>query len=822
MKSVYENIIKTPGYRVTVSALLTLYVMFTGFSFLIGNVNFTHTELIVRVLKVSIVSILLSSTDSWQFFNDYLFVYFVDGVQEILRIIKEASNTGPGSSSLIALMIAPQTMAKLFSLLFVDALGFIYIFFYLIALYFIFMLIFKATIIYLTALITIGMIITMAPIFICFILFGITRSLFENWLRQLISYAIQPIILFTGLAFISMIIRTEIYSTLGFAVCKHDFPRLGNLGQLFKGTDDLDSSIESSLFYWWFPSPLKRVHEAIQADILVPVDHEDKSKSPSKYCRAYECIEKRYIEFPFLDPETDKARIQNFISGKFVSLDGLFLIFVCIYLLSKFNDIAVSVARFLSSTSGNLTRLEEAGQLAYTPIHAQFNRPMNYVVGGTQKRISRAIDSAITQPIAQWYEQKMEGRVAQEALDPASVKSSILDEIKRNYGINYSDVDVNAGQDYRKAIESILSKGKIEDANIDQLTGQSYSDLLNSLAHLKYEKAYGALDENQQKELGALIGLDTGKTLRELASNAQFTQQFQEAYVESHAQMSQRGIGYFGKNIHALRVLQEMKGRVKSKEALREQKRKNRGEKIYAAYTGLKRAVVTSIAGKEIRDAYEGNLTSAEWHDFDYNDARLRTYSEARQDQERDLKAKELNNKINQETIIAKDDILSPEYLARLEQQQRYADIEYYEKLANQKLASEIYSSLSASQDAHGRDIEPALMGERFMREKATDQQTHDMIDEIYRKEKLLIEKDRYIRREEHYKIMREKAADDINQGGDVEAAIGALDYSTKILEKIAKRKEFIKEEANSYIRDINKHRVKAKMSEYVKAEETE
>ena len=70
----------------------------------------------------------------------------------------------------------------------------------------------------------------MGPIFICFLLFGITRSLFENWLRQLISYAIQPIILFTGLVFISMILRQEIYGSLGFRICKHTFPKMNNDG----------------------------------------------------------------------------------------------------------------------------------------------------------------------------------------------------------------------------------------------------------------------------------------------------------------------------------------------------------------------------------------------------------------------------------------------------------------------------------------------------------------------------------------------------------------------------------------------------------------
>lgn len=187
VQKIYQGIIDTPGYHLTVTSLLTLYIMFTGMSFLIGNINLTHTELITRAVKVTIISILINSTVSWTFFHDYLFVFFVEGTEQIIRVINESANTGSGASTIIGLMIAPQTMAKLFSLLITSPLGFIYILLFLIALYFIFMMVFKATIIYLTALIAIGMILTMAPIFICFIMFDITRSLFENWLKQLIS-----------------------------------------------------------------------------------------------------------------------------------------------------------------------------------------------------------------------------------------------------------------------------------------------------------------------------------------------------------------------------------------------------------------------------------------------------------------------------------------------------------------------------------------------------------------------------------------------------------------------------------------------------------
>ncbi|WP_375319221.1 type IV secretion system protein [Candidatus Tisiphia endosymbiont of Oplodontha viridula] len=814
VRAIYENIIKTPGYRLSVSALLTLYIIFTGFSFLIGNVNLTHTELIVRIVKVSIVSTLLSSTISWQFFHDYLFMFFVEGVEQILQIIKQTAATGPGSWSIIGLMIAPQTMAKLFSLLFVDPLGFIYIILFLIALYYIFMMVFKATVIYLTALIIIGMIIIMAPIFICFMLFGITRSLFENWLRQLISYAIQPIILFTGLAFISMIIRTEIYSSLGFGVCKYDFPDLGPINELFGSiNEDLDTSLGDSIFYWWFPSPMKGNNfSKIRADILVPVDHRVKDDSPEgsspegRLCLAYECKENRYIELPFLDPVKDLTRINNFFNGKFVQLDGLLLIFVCVYLLSKFNDIAVSSAKFLSSTSGNLTNLQAVGQAAFEPIEQQIERPTNYAFGAVKQRVDQVTEKA-SMFFADKYEGWMMGGVAQEALDPKAVKSSVLGEVKRTYGIDYKDVNVKAGSDYQRAISEVMETIK-PDGQVKEFTGSSYAELRDHLAALKFGegKKYDSLSEEQKKELNELMKTKDGKTLRELASDAKFTKDFQQAYMNSHQEMSKRGVGLFGKNIAPLRSWQEMNKRVDEKRALRDRKRRNIGEKIYAGYEGLKREALTVMVGEDLRNAFEGNLTGAEWEDFNYNDSRLRTHSESLKDEQRALEHQKLKTQINKETIAIQEDISSPEYLAKLELQGRTADVDYYEELTNKELAFQVYNALAQGEN-DGEN--PVLMGERFMREKATDTQTREMIDNAHKIEQRMIDDDRYVRRQEYYDVMREKA----EANGDNKS----LEYSKAVLKKIEERKELIKREIKSHVDGINQYRLAAKMSKYEK-----
>ena len=182
VRSLYLGIVNNEGYRVSVSAMLILYIIFTSFSYLTGNMSITQAELMTRIGKIAIVSALLSTEYSWNFFNDYLFVYFIGGVEQILAIITEAGSSGPGASGILSLMIAPQTIAKISSLLFVQWDGFLYILVFFIALLFVMFVFLKATVLYLTALIAIGLIITLAPIFICFLLFGITRPFYlPDW-----------------------------------------------------------------------------------------------------------------------------------------------------------------------------------------------------------------------------------------------------------------------------------------------------------------------------------------------------------------------------------------------------------------------------------------------------------------------------------------------------------------------------------------------------------------------------------------------------------------------------------------------------------------
>ena len=107
-----------------VSALSWVYIIWTALSYLVGNVQITHTELIVRVMKIAVVSTCSVLSIVGHFF---IICCFVGGVEQILQMITEAEQPGLARRN-TWMMLAPQTLSSCFLYCFiVDWMGFIYI-----------------------------------------------------------------------------------------------------------------------------------------------------------------------------------------------------------------------------------------------------------------------------------------------------------------------------------------------------------------------------------------------------------------------------------------------------------------------------------------------------------------------------------------------------------------------------------------------------------------------------------------------------------------------------------------------------------------------
>ena len=345
---IFKKIVSNNNYKFTVNAVLILYITISGILFVIGSIQMTQIELVTRVIKVVIISQLLTGDAAWDFFHNYLFVLFIEGWSTLKDIVVHAGSSGSGGDTLISIMLAPETFKKLSSVLFVNWLGWLYIILYFLLLCFVFLVFFKATIIILSAELAVGLIIILAPIFLCFILFNFTMSIFQTWFKQLISFTLQPLILLTGLTFITVIIKHEIYASLGFTVC---FQKIW------------DHSYSPS---WWFPDVYPKSCSpnvtdtstcVKKASILIPESFT--REDDGKQCQAYECKGQRYPDLPYLNPanKQDAQRITDLRAGDgFVNkLLHLCILFILIYLLYKFNEFAISISSFIVGGGGQFS-----------------------------------------------------------------------------------------------------------------------------------------------------------------------------------------------------------------------------------------------------------------------------------------------------------------------------------------------------------------------------------------------------------------------------------------------------------------------------------
>jgi type IV secretion system protein VirB6 len=234
VQNLFNTFIYDSNLISAIRALLVLYIAFTGLSFMIGIAEINQKEAVTRLFKVAIISILITSGESWEFFNTYLFGLFTDGALEMVALVGAPADSSPSDiANLVAnpvrifqyfdiplnMLFAKQTMWKILAIALSSFSGFLLAIVILLACIIYAMALAKATLIYLISLIGIAILLIMAPIFICFLLFQYTRKMFDAWLKQLASFAFQPIIVFAGINILNNLLIAGLQTTLGFTIC---------------------------------------------------------------------------------------------------------------------------------------------------------------------------------------------------------------------------------------------------------------------------------------------------------------------------------------------------------------------------------------------------------------------------------------------------------------------------------------------------------------------------------------------------------------------------------------------------------------------------
>ncbi|RZB13163.1 conjugal transfer protein TrbL [Ehrlichia minasensis] len=225
VQSIYTNQTGAGSLWRALQALCTLYIIFTVLGYVLGVVKCTKYDLGVRIAKIAMVVGLISQ-GSWEFFSDHFFSIFVQGVSDLIAAFNgelDGDNSFAFLDTTIGVLLAGETWIRLATLILTGPIGWI-VFIAIVWSFFIFFVsVIEAVIAYLFTVVAIAFLATLAPIFITFIFFQLTKTLFDAWIKMLVNFSLQPIILFAALAFLNQVMLTVLHVVTGFTVCNQCF-----------------------------------------------------------------------------------------------------------------------------------------------------------------------------------------------------------------------------------------------------------------------------------------------------------------------------------------------------------------------------------------------------------------------------------------------------------------------------------------------------------------------------------------------------------------------------------------------------------------------
>lgn len=392
-EKIYQALVTNNDFIMAGRVMLVLYIMFYAVYFSIGMANITRKDLLVRFFKIGII-VALTGPTSFEFFTLYLFRLFTDGMLEIINLICDAIiGTGRNGGDVTRMVFfddmlykftAWETHAKIWSLLFdptvdwggvmhplkIEALVYIPIIY--IAIFMFLIALAKCVMFYLIALIVISLLIAVAPIFIMFILFERTKSLFEDWLKQLISATLQPIIIMAFMSLLYVVIMQSLYDTVGYRACWDTWWT----GEFWK--ESFIDVYPQGGFKFWMPNIRPDVWEYLWVppfynqtvnDVLIQASLQENATSamsalqtsaPDLYnsilaqCGGqtsnlmYAVQDCRMVDYPSLDPDVYLDKIMRVSGGSAVTFLDILTFGIVIYLMLLFTDHVPAIARNLT------------------------------------------------------------------------------------------------------------------------------------------------------------------------------------------------------------------------------------------------------------------------------------------------------------------------------------------------------------------------------------------------------------------------------------------------------------------------------------------
>ncbi|MDG7052381.1 MAG: type IV secretion system protein [Wolbachia endosymbiont of Alcedoecus sp.] len=220
VKDLYKGYAK--GLLQGVRALLTLYIIFTVVGYMLGTIQLSQFDFIVRMMKIAFIAFAFSDK-SWELFGTTLSKLFMDGstylVDSFSGYIGEGGKRFAFLDLTAGILFTGETWLKFLSLMLAGPFGFIAFLIILHASFMFLKCIISAIFRYVISTVLVAFLLSLTPLFVVFILFQQTKPLFDSWIKTLAHVAVQPMILFSSLSILNQLMYSVLYNLTNFSAC---------------------------------------------------------------------------------------------------------------------------------------------------------------------------------------------------------------------------------------------------------------------------------------------------------------------------------------------------------------------------------------------------------------------------------------------------------------------------------------------------------------------------------------------------------------------------------------------------------------------------
>lgn len=224
VKSLYQSFVasnRTNTIRSTIVSLLVLYIVLYTLYYFFGLSHTSIYEFLIICVKIGVITQLLND-NSWSLFYNNAFSIFVNAPKQLIEIANFRGTTSNIFEFLdlpLNRFLSAHSVLLIGSLIFSGPLGIVSFCLVIWGLITVSLSMFNALFSFITSIAIVALLLSLAPLFSICLLFGYTRQMFHNWVKNLARFAIHPVVLLIFISLISQVMDYIVYSVFNFEVC---------------------------------------------------------------------------------------------------------------------------------------------------------------------------------------------------------------------------------------------------------------------------------------------------------------------------------------------------------------------------------------------------------------------------------------------------------------------------------------------------------------------------------------------------------------------------------------------------------------------------